>query len=197
MACAFQCLPDRTDATIHHVGRSQDICPHLGLSQGHFHQGGDGFVVDDLSVADKPVMAVDVIRVERDIGHHRDPRCRPFDGADRLIGDIVGRPGHGTIFGALVHGCVRKNTDRRNPKGLRLDRGLGHPVHSQPRDTWHRRNRCFLIHPFHHEHRPDEILRRQGVFTDQIAQSRCRPQSAKPGGGEGGDSGFHRAAFLG
>ena len=61
-----------------------------GLDQGLPHQNRDGFVVEDHAVAQKPVMAVAGIGVERHVAEQADLRHRFFDGADSAADQIVG-----------------------------------------------------------------------------------------------------------
>ncbi len=65
---------DRADAAVHHVGRRDDVAAGLGLDQRLLDQHLDGLVVDDDAIAQKPVMAVAGIGIERDVAEDADLR---------------------------------------------------------------------------------------------------------------------------
>ena len=70
----------------------EDVGPGLGLRQAHLDQRLDRLVVQDDAVAHQPVMAVDVVGVERHIGHHRDLGHLGLDRADGAVRQVVGVP---------------------------------------------------------------------------------------------------------
>ena len=70
MSRVFKGFADGEDASVHHVGRGDDLRACVGVAQGLFHQNFDGFVVEDIAVRiGQPVLPVDGVGVEGDIGH--------------------------------------------------------------------------------------------------------------------------------
>ena len=63
--------------------------PASRLDQRLLHQHRDRFVVEDLAVAQQPVMAVAGVGIERDVGEEADVRHCLLDGAQRAADEIV------------------------------------------------------------------------------------------------------------
>ena len=99
MPLDLQSVAHLADAAIHHVRRSNDIGTSLCLRKGHFNQRLDRAIINDDAIFNKTVMAIDVIWIERDIGHHRNIRGGVLDGAGRLIAEVVRVPRLCTVFG--------------------------------------------------------------------------------------------------
>jgi len=73
----FQRIADRTDATIHHVGRRDNVGAGLRVRQGLFDQHGNGFVVQHVAAGiDQAILAMRGKRIQRDIGD--DTKLREF-----------------------------------------------------------------------------------------------------------------------
>ena len=81
---------NRADPAVHHVGGRDDVAAGLGLDQRLLDQNLDGLVVDDGAVAQKAVMAMAGIGIERDIAEHAELRHLLLDGANCAADQIVG-----------------------------------------------------------------------------------------------------------
>ena len=85
MPLCFERAADRANATIHHVGRADDVCARLGLRECLLHQRLDRCVIDDHAIDKKSVMAIDIIGVQRHVGHNRNFRHGRFNGAGGAV----------------------------------------------------------------------------------------------------------------
>jgi hypothetical protein len=164
--------PHRADAPVHHVRGAEDVGARLGLRQRHLHQRLDRLVVDDLAVAHDPVMAVGVVGVERDVGHHRDLRDRLLDRADRAVRQVVGVPGLGAILGLQRR---RRYRERGRSPGMPRSCGLARGLHDPCRPTGARRraSRQRFLHALAvaHEDRPDQVRTTTDVdFLDLVTE---------------------------
>ena len=86
---------DRSDASVHHVRRGDPIDARFGMCHGHPAEDVDGFVIRDFAVDDEPVMAVDGIGIEGDVGLDADIRECLFEGTDRARNDAFRVEGFG------------------------------------------------------------------------------------------------------
>ena len=59
---------DRAHPAVHHVGRRHPVDASFGVRERHAAQHLDGLVVGDLAVDHQPVVTVDRVWVERDVG---------------------------------------------------------------------------------------------------------------------------------
>ena len=71
-----------------------------GLDEAPSAPAPPGLVVDDDAVADEAVVAVGVVRVERDVGDDADLRHRVLDRAGGAADEVVGVPGLGGLAGS-------------------------------------------------------------------------------------------------
>jgi hypothetical protein len=62
----------------------------------------------------KPVVAVDVVGIERDVGHHRNLGHRRLHRPDDAVRQVVGAPGLLAGFGLSRRLDIGKQADRRN-----------------------------------------------------------------------------------
>ena len=117
MAVGLQRLPDRPDAAVHHVRGGHDIAAGLGLQQGLLHKNGNGWIIDDLAIFHKPVMAMAGVGIERHVAHDADFRHRRLDGAHRPADQIVLVKGLAGIGGPQRLAGVWKQGDEGNAQG--------------------------------------------------------------------------------
>ncbi len=188
MAARFQRRADRADAAVHHVRRPDDVGAGLGLGQGHLHQRLDRAVVHDLAVLDEAVMAVDVVGIERHVGHHRHFRHRGLDRAGGAVGEVVGAPGLGAILGPVGGFGVGKDADRGDAENGRLARGFGHLVDGAAHHAGHGRHRLLHALALAHEDGPDQVADGEVVLPHEGAQGGGLSHPAQARGGIGGQS---------
>ncbi len=67
----IECRSDRSDSSIHHVGRRNKIRSRLNMGNRHAGQHLDGLVVHDLFVFYDTIVAIGGIRIQGHIGHHQ------------------------------------------------------------------------------------------------------------------------------
>ena len=67
-------VADDADAAVHHVGGRDDVAAGGRLGERLLDQGVQRLVVDDVAVADQPVLAVAGERVQRHVADHADVR---------------------------------------------------------------------------------------------------------------------------
>ena len=105
MAGGIESLADGFDASIHHVGRRDEIRAGLGGEDGHLHERFDGAVIIHVGAGgvQDAVVAVRGVRVEGDIGEdHRAGRLR-LHFADGAVSEVRRVQGFGA-FGGLAGG---------------------------------------------------------------------------------------------
>ena len=158
MARALKCRPHRTNSAIHHIGGANDVGTRIGLRKRHFHQRLNGTVIDDLTVFDEPIMAVDVVGIERDVCHNGDLGHRRFDGTDGPVGMVVRIPSARTVFGALFESGVGEKANDRDAQISSLAGGLDHFIDRAAKDTWHRRNGLLYPYATPNKNGPNEII---------------------------------------
>ena len=114
MTICFQSRADGADAPIHHVGRRDDIASGLSLDQRLAHEHFERFVICDIVVDQKTVMAVAGVGIERHVAENADLRnClldRPHGAADQ----IAGVRGFAAILDRERRVGVGKERDDRN-----------------------------------------------------------------------------------
>ena len=100
MPIAFQCVPQRANASVHHVRRANDIrtasaCdrPVSPMPRPFHHL--------DFAINHKTIVSIDIIGVQRHICHDRDIRNRRLDRAGCRVGQVVWVPCLGAVFGFL------------------------------------------------------------------------------------------------
>ena len=89
VASTIKCGPDCRNASIHHVGRGNDIAPGIGLKHRLFAQNIYCFVIGNFTVAQHAVMAVGGERVEGNITHDAQIGMRIFYRACCAANQIV------------------------------------------------------------------------------------------------------------
>ncbi len=158
MARAFEGGADCADPAIHHVRGANDVCASVSLAHGLFDKSLDGFVIEDFPISHKPIMAIDVIGIERHIGHHRDFRHCGFDRAGRPVRQVVGVPRFGAIGGFEGRIGIGKEADRRNAKIGGFAGGLDNFVDRAAHDAGHRGHGFLDPFAIAHKHRPDQVI---------------------------------------
>ena len=88
-------------------------------------------------------------------------------------------PGFGRIGGLARRVDHRKQSQRRDAKPGRLARVLDQQVDAAPLDAGHGRNRLRAPGALQHEHRVDEVGRRQARLAHQLAQEAVPTQAAQ------------------
>ena len=69
MSSIFQSGADGPDASVHHVGCTDVICPGLGGQDGHLSEGCHRFVVEDGTASHVAAVTVICDRAHADVGH--------------------------------------------------------------------------------------------------------------------------------
>jgi hypothetical protein len=162
------------------------------MGQGLPDQRVDGDVV--LHVAffvENAVLPVGGERVQRDVGDDSQFRELRTQGAGGALGDTLGVPGFGSVQRLEFWRRHREQRQRRNPQLDPLGRFFQQQIDGQALDARHRGHRFTTVLTVQHEHRQDQVIDRQDVFTDQstreiiatiAAQAGCREQTV--GGGK-------------
>ena len=99
--------------------------PASRLDQRLLHQHGDRLVVDDDAVAEKPIMAVAGVGIERHIAEDADLGHRLLDGADGAADQIAGVERLGAVFVAQPGIGIGKQREAGDGE-LRGALGLAH-----------------------------------------------------------------------
>ena len=103
MAGGIESFTDGFDASVHHVGRGDEIRAGLGGEDGHLHERFDGAVIIHVGAGgvQDAVVAVGGVRVEGDVREdHRTGRLG-LHFADGAVGEVRGVEGFGA-FGGLA-----------------------------------------------------------------------------------------------
>ncbi len=136
-------------------------------------------------------MAVGVVGIERDVGHHRDLGHFRLDRPDRAVRQVFRVPRLVAGLGAQGGIGIGKKADRRypEPRGLRRRR---HRARDRPaRHARHRRDRRVRARNVGHEDRPDQVLHAQPFLGHEVAQRLVAAQPAEARGGVGRVDGRH------
>ncbi|MNO83942.1 hypothetical protein D3C76_752690 [compost metagenome] len=188
----FESLADRLDATVHHVRRRDDLGAGFGMGQGLADQCVDGDVVLHIAFfVENTVLAMGGERVQRDVGDHPQFRELRTQGTGGALGNTVRVPGFGGIQRLEFCRGHREQRQRRNPQLDPFCRFFQQQIDGQALDARHRGHRFATVFTVQHEHRQDQVIDGQDVFTDQTtrevvttiaAQAGCREQTV--GGGK-------------
>ncbi len=157
MPLGFERAAHRANAAIHHIGRADNVRASLCLREGHFDQGLNRAVIYDNAIFNKTVVAIDIVRIKRNIRHDCNIRGCILNGAGRLIGEVVWVPRLSAVIGLEAVIGVGKEANRWNSKALRMFRGLCDLVDRAAHHARHRAYRVFDAFAVAHENGPDQI----------------------------------------
>ena len=171
-------------------------------------QHRDGFVVDDLAVAQQPVMAVAGVGIERDVAQDADVRHFLLDRADRLADQIFRIERFAAVLVAQLRIGVGEQREARDVE-LCGALGLAHRlIDREPLDARHRGDRLARVRALDDEQRPDQVVGGEHVLAHHAPrpfglavaphaggeiERGCARRALRPG--EGG-RGFDRAAVF-
>ncbi len=82
---------DGGDATVHHVGRSDDVGAGAGMGQGLLGEDGDGGVIGDVAVLDDAAVTVVGVLAKADVGDDEKFQVGFADGFDGALDYSLGR----------------------------------------------------------------------------------------------------------
>ena len=168
-------------APVHHVRGRDHVAAGLGLDQCLAAQNLHRLVIDDVAVAQQPVVAVAGVGVERHVADHADLRHRRLDRAHRLADQVV-RVERLVAVGRLGRRRrLREDRERRDTEVAGRARLLGEQVGAEPLDAGHGAHRLAPPFAFADEDRPDEIVRREHRLRHQAARPRIAPVAAEAG----------------
>ena len=115
LAIGVEFATNPRDASVHHVGRRNDVSPGLRMAQRLASQCLEGFVVQHVArLVDQAVLAVACVGVERDIGYHTEIRQRILECPHDARHQPTWVPGLGGIETLLLGFDHRKQRQRRN-----------------------------------------------------------------------------------
>jgi len=134
-------------------------------------------------VVDQAILAVRGVRIERHVTDHAKLRQGRLERLHRPRDQAVRVPGLGGVGGLADRVDDRKQRQRRNPQIGRRARVLDQQVDAAPLDARHGRDRLAPPAAVQHEHRVDEIGRRQARLAHQFAQKAMPAQAAQAGRG--------------
>ena len=196
VALRFQRRPDGADAPVHHVAGRHDVDTGGGLRQCLLHQHRHRGVVQDVAaVIGQAVLAVAGVGVQRHVGHHAEFGKllfqRPHHARHQAVG--VGR------FLAVV--ALERLIDHRKQgqhRDLQAHTFLGHRQQQVQAEALHARHGGdghALLHAVDHEHRVDQVVAAERVFTHQVAGKGIAAQA--PGTAKGIRSvGCHKGKIV-
>ena len=146
----------------HHIDTGFRVTKRL------LHERGDGDVVRDITgVVEQAVLSVARVRVERDVGDHAE-LGKPFlDGAHGSRDEALGMPCGGGVQRLEFRRDHRKQRDGRNAQRHALLGIAQQEVDALARDSRQRWHRLLAVLAVEHEHRIDEVVGGQAVFTHQ------------------------------
>ena len=174
----FERFADRADATVHHIGRCNDVAAGLRLHQRLPDQHGDRFVVENDPVAKQAVVTVAGKGVERHVAQDADVGHFFLDRADGAADKIVGIE----RFAARLIAQFRVGVwEERDAGNAQFGRTLGLPyslVDGQPLNTGHGRDGRACVVAIHHKQGPDQIVGREHVLTHHAARPFTAPVAA-------------------
>ena len=159
------------------------------MRQGLADQHGDGHFIDDVAVlVRQAILAVGGVGIEGDVGQDAQLGKAAFQGLDRARHQAV-RVGR---FDAVVGFQRRVDDGKQGDHGDAERHAIGRHLQQQiDRDALDARHRCHLlalVFAIENEHRIDQVVRRDGVFTHQRARERIAAHAAQADGGVGGRS---------
>ena len=167
---AFKRAADRADASVHHVGRRDDIGAGIRVRACLAHQRFDCDVVCHVAMlVDDAVLPMRGEGIERHVGDHAQLRELLLDGSDRHLRDALGIPGFARVQSFL---CFRSDREQGDCRDLKPYQGLAFAqqvLDRQPFDTGHRGHGLTLAAAFHHENRVNQRIHAQVSFTHQTA----------------------------
>ncbi len=192
MALGFQCRADGADAPVHHVAGGDDVHARLGLRQRLTHQHLDRGVVDDVvGLVQQAVLAVAGEGVEGHVGHDAQVGEFLFQGPHHRGHQAVWVGG----FDAIGRFQVQADDgEQRHHRDAQLHAVFGHgqqQVQAQSLHAGHGAHGFASALAFQHKHRVDQVMRRDGVFTHQVAGEGIAAQAARTGGGVVRELGGH------
>ena len=189
IARCIEALADRTNAAVHHVGRSNDVAAGFDLNERLADQNRDSLVVEDDAVAEQAVMAVAGIRIERHVAKNADVRHLFLDGADRLADEIFCIERFGAGFVAFARFGIGEERKARDGEFRRAHRRAHRFVDRETLDVGHRADGRPDLGALDQKQRPNQIVGREDVLAHHAPRpfgaavtARAYRQIEAPGG---------------
>ena len=173
---------NRTDATVHHVRRRDDVAAGLDLHQRLGDQDFERFVIEDLRARHQSVMAVAGIGIERHIAPNPDVGHLGLDRTGRLANQVFRVERFCRILAAQLRIGIGKQRNDRNAELSGLSRRLNGQIDGQPVDARHGRHGRAAVGAVGQKYWPDEVRSAQGVFLHHAARPVSPAVAPHPGG---------------
>ena len=178
---------DRADASVHHVGRRQNVRSGLRLHQRLANERLQRLVVGDLRAVQQAIMAVTRIGIEGDVEHNADVDAGILDRARRAADEVIGIERLARVRCAQLGLGVGKERDRRNAEARSLLGRGDDVVDRKAVDARHRRDRHALVAAFYDEEGPDQVGDAEAVLGDETAGPLGAPRAPQPHAGIGAE----------
>ena len=158
-----------------------DIAARLGLDDRLLSEHVDGLVIDHVAVADKPVLTVGRVRIERDIADDADRiPVGLLEGAHSPADEVVRIERFFAARRFLLSGRRGKEGHGRDAQLPRFSDRFHEQVDRQPIDAWHRRDWRPRAATLFDEYRPNQIVDRQLLFPDKSPRPIVSPITPQP-----------------
>ena len=131
------------------------------------------------AVVDDAVLAMRRIRVQRNVGDHREFRNPLLDRCDRSLHQPVGIRALGTIRGFPAGVDDGKQRYRGDAQVARLRQFGEQSVHAVAPNSRHRRDRLAAVFAIQHENRVYKVVNGESVLADKSPQRRRASAAAQ------------------
>ena len=146
----------------------------------------EGFIVENVTrCVDQAVLAVAGVGIERHIGDHAEIRKARLERLHNPRHQAIGIEGLGGIEGFLAILDHREERQRRHAKRHRLLGDAQQIVEGDATDAGHRRHGLDDLLALEHEHRIDQVVRRQAMLAHQTAGKIIATHATHAGRGKG------------
>ena len=164
-------------ASIHHIGRRNDVGTSLCQCHAHFRQQRQGFIIQDMAALYQTAVSMGSIFAQAHISNDQKFGIVFLDPADGSLGDPIG----------MI--CLRSHFVffRRNAKNQHTADAAPFDFHQQfiqsvdgiLIDPGHGIHGMFDIFPLHNENGIDHFFRGNSSLSDQIPHSFCCSESSE------------------
>jgi hypothetical protein len=179
-------VPDRADASIHHVGGRDHVGAGLGVRERLLHERRHGRVVHHVAgLVDQAVLAVAGVGIERDVGDHAELGVFALERAHRALHQTVVVPGLVRVQRLRLQGRHGEQRERGDSQRVRLAGGAKQLVDAEPLDTRHRGHGLAGALALAHEHGPDQVVRGKHRLAHQPAREGIAAHAPQAGIGIG------------
>ncbi|MNT35133.1 hypothetical protein D3C72_1711510 [compost metagenome] len=120
-------------------------------------------------------------RVQGNVGDHAQLRELRTQRTGRALGDALRVPRFGGVQGLEFRWRHREQCQRRYPQFDPLGRLFQQQIDGQAFDTRHRSHRFATVFTVQYEHRQDQVIDGQDVFTDQTTREVVTTIAAQAG----------------